>query len=266
MQNSVPGFKTFLIGPTGSGKTHSIRTLLDCGLKVRVLFLEPGMEGLSDLPTGDLAWHYVRPSNPDWSDMIDSAKKINSMNIESLSKLTDINKRKYDEFIRILQALSDFPDDRTGQSLGAVDDWGTDTALVIDGLSGLNIAAMNLVVGSKPMKNMADWGIAMDNEERLVQKLCFGPLCHFVLIGHTEREVDEVTGGTRVMASALGRKMAPKLPRFFSDVVLTRREGTKFTWSTADTQTDLKARNLAIQDGLPPTFKVIHDAWKARQK
>jgi predicted ATPase len=39
-----------LLGASGSGKTYSIRTLLDAGLEVFVLFTEPGMEVLADCP------------------------------------------------------------------------------------------------------------------------------------------------------------------------------------------------------------------------
>jgi hypothetical protein len=133
---------------------------------------------------------------------------------------------------------------------------------VIDSLSGVNIMAMNLVVGSKPVKHQGDWGVAMDNLERLVQKLCIDTKCHFVLIAHAERETDEVQGGSKIMAATLGRKLAPRLPRFFSDVVLADKQGTKFTWSTAAVGADLKARNLPIADGLPPDFGQIIASWK----
>jgi hypothetical protein len=38
------------MGASGTGKTHSIRTLVDAGLEVFVLFTEPGMEVLADVP------------------------------------------------------------------------------------------------------------------------------------------------------------------------------------------------------------------------
>jgi hypothetical protein len=125
--------------------------------------------------------------------------------------------------------------------------------------------AMNLVTGSKPVKSMADWGVAIDNLERLIVKLCVDTKCHFVLLAHLEREVDEVTGGTSLMASTLGRKLAPKLPRFFSDVVQAKRNVDKFVWSTAASNVDLKARNLPIADNLDPSFKAILTSWKKHQ-
>lgn len=258
----IPGFKTLLVGSSGTGKTHSIRTLVDAGLEVFVLFTEPGMEVLGDIPSDKLHWHYIPPAAPDWSDMIDSAQKINTLSFESLAKLTDIKKSKYTEFIQILTCLSNFTDERTGQSYGPVDLWGTNRVLVLDSLSGLSIAAMNLVTGSKPCKSMADWGVAQDNLGRLIDKLTSGLDCHFVLTAHLERETDEVTGGVQLMASTLGKKLAPKLPRFFSDVVHCVRDGAAFRWSTASMNVDLKARNLPISDKLPPTFATILENWK----
>jgi hypothetical protein len=98
--------------------------------------------------------------------------------------------------------------------------------------------------------------------ENLFQKLCTDTRAHFILISHIERETDEVLGGSKIMAATLGRKLAPRLPRFFSDVVLSEKNGAKFSWSTAALGADLKARNLPLADGLPPTFGPIIDNWK----
>jgi hypothetical protein len=135
---------------------------------------------------------------------------------------------------------------------------------VLDSLSGLNLMAMNLVVGAKPTKSQGDWGIAMDNEERLIQKLSCDLHCHFVLTTHLDREMDEQLGQVSLMASALGRKMAPKLPRWFSDVVLARVTGGKFYWSTTTAGIDLKARNFDLTDTLQPDIAPALATWKFR--
>lgn len=262
---AVPGPKVMLVGATGSGKTHSIRTLVEAGLEVFCVFTEPGMEVLSDVPSDKLHWHYIPPAGPDWSAMIDSARKINTLSFKALAEMGDINKQKYDEFLRLFMCLSNFKDDRTGKEFGPVDSFGLDKALVIDSLSGLNVMAMNLVAGSKPVKSMADWGVAMDNLERLITKLTTDVPCTVILTAHLEREVDEVTGGTTNMASTLGRKLAPRLPRFFSDVIVARRDGTEFFWSTAMLNTDTKARNVPLADKIKPTFVDLLKRWKERQ-
>ena len=259
---SLPGINVFLIGETGTGKTYSIKTLINAGITPFCVFTEPGFEVLGDIPQDKLHWHYIQPADVDWATMIESARKINTLSYESLTKLTDISKGKYDQFIDLLSCLNNFKCDRDGKVYGDVCKWGTDRALVVDGLTGISDMAMNLVVGSKPVKHQGDWGVAMDNLERLIKKLCNDTDCHFILIGHTERETDEVMGGSKIMASTLGKKLAPKLPRNFSDVIMASREGSRFSWSTAAIGAALKARNLPIADGLPPNFAPLIENWK----
>jgi hypothetical protein len=255
-----------LLGATGTGKTHAIRTLIDAGLKVAAIFTEPGMEVIADIPCErGMHFHYIAPSSPDWTSMVDSATKINQMSFEALTKMGDINKRQYTEFIDLLNTSANFKCDRCGQTFGAVDrldprEW----AFVVDSLSGLNVMAMNLVTGSKPVKSMNDWGVAMDNLERFITKMTTDIRCTAVLVAHMEREYDEISGGVSLMASTLGKKLAPRLPRFFSDVIMCKREGTKFSWSTAGVNIDLKARNVPIADNLQPDFRPILDSWKKR--
>lgn len=258
----IPGPNILLEGPSGTGKTHAIRTLVERGLETFVLFTEPGMEVVGDISCEDgMHFNYIAPANPDWDDMISSADKINKLSYDALSRLPGIEKQKYAQFKTVLENLANFKCSRCGKEFGDVSSWGTDRALCIDSLSGLNIMAMNLVVGSKPTKGMQDWMVAQDNLERLIQKLCMDTQATFVLTAHLEREMDEVTGGVQLMASTLGKKLAPRLPRFFSDVVLCKREGAKFSWSTGASNVDLKARNLPISENIEPTFKLIFDKW-----
>jgi hypothetical protein len=259
------GTNTLLLGATGTGKTYCLRTLADAGLEVFIISTEPGISStLGDTDSARVHWHYIPPATASWTDMIQSAERINQLSYEALAKLGDINKRKYHEFMDVLTTCNNFIDDRTGAEFGDVSQWGPDRALVVDSLSGLNVMAMNLVVGSKPAKSQADWGVAMDNLERFITKLTTDTRCFFILTAHLERETDEMTGGQQLMASTLGRKLAPRLPRFFDDVVHCRREGAKFIWATDTLNVDLKARNLPLSGSLQPSFQQIITAWRSK--
>lgn len=259
----LPGSSTMLVGATGTGKTHCIRTFLDAGVTPFILFTEKGMRTMGDVPGENCHWHYIPPANPSWESMIDSAQKINTMSIKGLSDLKiGINKSEYAQFMDLISAMNNFTCDRCGESFGDVDSWGTDRAIVIDSLSGLNIMAMNLQVGSKPARSPGDWGIAMDNLERFLTRMCSTPQCHFVLTAHLEREIDEVGGGMTLMASTLGKKLAPKIPRFFDNVVQCVREGTNWSWNTIAAGVDLKARDLPWAEKLEPTFVTTIESWK----
>lgn len=271
--SNLSGVNVLLEGPTGTGKTHSLGTLVDTGLDCFYLGLESGMESLlgywvdRGLPVpANLHWHDVKAGDVGFKTMIDSAKRINTMSNEALGKIQDTDKSKYNSFIRILEALNGFVDARTGENFGAVDTWGTDRVLIIDALTGINIAAMSLVVGGKPIKSLVDWGIAMDQIEKLLRSLTGDCRCHFVLLSHIEREVDPVLGGTKITVGTLGVKLASKIPPMFSDVILTKREGLTFLWSTADASADLKTRNLPLSEKIKPDFSQIINKWKARAK
>ncbi len=263
---TVPGINVMLMGGTGSGKTYSLRTFLDAGITPFVLFTEPGQEVLSDLPPEKCHWAYIPPVQVSLDSLMDRIDKVAKLSLESLSKMVDSTRSLDNRFLKIVQTINNFKCDRTGEAFGNVGSWGHDRVLVIDSLSGLSLAAMANVIGNKPVASMADWGMAQSGLEQLINWCCMNTLSHFVLIAHTEREVDEVMGGQQIMASTLGRKLAPKLPRFFSDVILAKREGTKFTWNTATANVDTKARNLPIADGLPADFGPLIKLWKSRQE
>jgi hypothetical protein len=272
-QSELSGANIMLMGPGGTGKTHSIGTLVEAypDLEVFYLGLEPGLETLlgywkdkgKPLPD-NLHWHQLAAAKASFKDLLEGAKRINTMSLDTLAKTADPNRSKHNRFVQMLEVLNDFPDDRTGKKFGAVDEWGPRRCLVVDGMAGLAQMAMTLVVGNKPVKNISDWGIAQDQIEKIVRLWTDACKCHFVLIAHVEREKDEILGGIKLMVSTLGNKLAPKLPPMFSDVILTVREGAKFSWDTGNGQADVKTRNLPIQAGLSPDFKPIFDKWQKR--
>lgn len=271
IKSLLPGTNVMLMGPAGTGKTFAVGTLVDAGVEVFYLGLEPGLESLLGYFTDkgkpipdNLHWHQVESPKASFLDMIDSASKINSMALDSLAKMSDPKRSNHNQFIKLLESLNNFKCDRTGEAYGAVDTWGPSRALILDGMAGLGRAAMSLVVGGKPVKNQSDWGIAQDQVEKILRMLCDNCRSHFVLIAHVERETDAVLGGVKIMVSALGNKLAPKIAPMFSDVILTVREGTKWSWDTGSALADVKTRNLAIAQGLPASFGPIVAKWKSR--
>lgn len=270
---ALSGINVLLMGPSGTGKTYSIGTLVEACPELQVFYLglEPGLETLqgywkdkSKPVPENFHWHQLAAAKASFGDLLDNAKRINTMSLETLAKASDPNRSKHNRFIQMLEVLNNFPDDRTGVKFGPVDAWGTDKCLVVDGMAGLALMAMSLVVGNKPVKNISDWGISQDQIEKIVRLWTDACKCHFVLITHVEREKDEVLGGIKLMVSTLGNKLAPKLPPMFSDCILTERTGSAFTWNTGSAQADVKTRNLAIAEKLPADFKPIMEKWKKR--
>lgn len=267
----LPGVNILLMGPSGTGKTYSIGTLVDQGVDVFYLALESGMESLLGYWTDkkkpipkNLHWHKLAAPQADFTQMITNAKNINMLNLDALAKMADPNKSKHNQFVSLLEALNNFPDDRTGEKYGAVNTWDQSRVLIIDGATGLSECALALVVGGKAVKNQSDWGIAQDQVQKVIRMLCDNCPCHFILLAHVERETDAVLGGVKLMISTLGKALAPKLPAMFSDVILSERQGDKWTWNTASALADVKTRNLPLKSDLPPTFEQILTKWVSR--
>ena len=271
LTSTLVGVNILLMGPAGTGKTTSIGTLVDAGVEVFYLGLEPGLESLLGYYTDrkkpipeNLHWHTLQSPKASFGDFLEAAKKVNTMSLETLSKMQDPKRHLHNRFLSLLEVLINFPDDRTGKTYGSVADWGTSRALIIDGMSGLGRASMSLVIGGKPVRSQPDWGIAQDNVEKLILQLTEDCICHFVLLAHVEREPDMVLGGVKIVMSALGKALAPKLSPMFSDIILTVREGNKFSWDTGSSIADVKTRNLEIRSGLPVDFGKIIEKWKSR--
>jgi hypothetical protein len=246
-----------LSGPIGTGKTSALRTIPECGHRLFVLALEPGLDKILT-HSANCHWHYVAPATTDWDTMSRNADLVNKMSNDQLQKMKGMSNMGYRQFIEVLDTCAGFHCDICGEDFGAIDkDLRPDDVFAVDGLSGLSIMSMDLVVGAKPVKTQPDWGVAMDQIERIVNKWCSDTKCSFVLTSHIDREYDEITGGTKIMVSTLGRKLAPRIPRFFDEVVGCVRRADKFYWSTIEDGYDLKSRRLPLADAIAPDFRQL---------
>lgn len=263
------------MGRPGSGKSDSLHTLLRAGLEVFILGTEPGfIDTVLDAcirtgtPTDKLHWHQLEAATPGLKALEEVANKVSAMSYQSLADLKDgIAKRDMRGWMNLLHALKDFPDDRTGTKYGDVTEWGPERAFCIDSLSGMNEMAKQHTVGFKPNLHPGEWGTAMELEWQLLRELLSNRKCFFVLTCHQDRTIDEVSQATTITVSALGNKLGPKIPKEFSEVVVTKRPqkaGDPFLWSTVEANTDTKNRALAVSDKLPPDFGPIVAAYKRR--
>lgn len=248
-------YSILLEGPIGSGKTHSLRTLVEAGLEIFVLATEPGIHTvLGDLPEDKCHWKYISPAKISTETLIDNAEKINKYPMDQLPKLPGLNRRDYDQFIQVLCTYNEFVCDRNGKNYGPIEELNESCAFIIDGLSGLSTMAMDLVVGGKPIKTLPEWGVAIDNLRRTVTKIVYDTRCTFVLLAHVSRQINEVTGMQMTTVDTLGNKLAPELVKPFDEVIYAQRQGKDFSWSTIEPNVDLKTRTLGWSDELEPTF------------
>lgn len=259
-----------LMGPTGTGKTDVLIDLISQGLELFVIVTEPnGVETLLDsvarrkADISKLHFRVVEPARAGFDDLETMFQKISISTYEGLSKASP-GLRQGAKILEVVANLRNFQCQRTGQSYGNVSTFGMDRAVAIDSLSGLNSMAMDVTIGDKVTAHQGEWGIAMNGLQKLINSCTSNMKCLFVLTAHEGREPDELRGGTKIMVNTLGKKLAPEIPKFFSEVVATKREGDKYYWSTDDFQIDLKHRALPLASKITPGFKPIIDAYNKR--
>lgn len=268
---------SLLLGDVGTGKTHSLVTFLLEGIETFVLVTEPtGVDtlidavGMLEKSSGKslmplLHWHLVRPATLDIGLLIAQARNISACDVSALQKMDAalLNKGKFTQFMEMLKTIENFPCDRTGQSYGNVTTWNSDRAFALDSLSGLSYAVNTFVSGTRATMTQPEYGIAQTAIHSLLMTLC-GLNCFFVLTAHLERELDEVTQAVLKMVSTTGKKLAPKVPVPFSEVICSKRGVDEFYWATDLADTTTKWRALPRGSKLPATFVPLVRAYNRR--
>jgi hypothetical protein len=270
---------TLLMGPSGGGKTSALTTYIPAGIETFVLVTEPGgAESLLDFcetnhfDVNKLHWTTALPVTQGWKGLEDMVKKISMLDFESLAKIkSGIGKDETrPAAMALLNGIANFKCERTGKEYGDVAKWGPDRAFCIDSLSGLSQISWALTVGHKPTAHQGEWSIAMNFIHDLIMKVSTDRSCFLTVTAHVEKEMNELSGVNQIMVSTLGKKLAPKIPRFFSEVVYATRtiKGTTpdFSWSTVSDNVDLKNRSLLLSNHLPPDFGPIVKRYHERTK
>ena len=288
-ENSLSGPKILLQGDSGAGKTFAFAKAVewaarqDPPIEVCVLFVEPGLETLlgfwrdppvtvegkpvwpaSEIPP-NLHWHQVLNPGLPFDALIDAATKVGQLSYEGLTKVVDGSRATNNPYLKILTALGDFPDDRTGKKLGNISKWKpTERILIIDSLTALSDAAMKMVIGNKPTASLPDYGVAQNNLMNFLRYLTQGFDPCVIMTAHLQRQTNELTGGVQLMTKGIGKAMADDIPPLFSEVLYAYREGREWFWDTSAPNVTTKTRYLPIKPKIVPDLGVILDKWYKR--
>lgn len=261
-----------ILGDIGSGKTSSIISALKAGLEVFVFVTEnTGVESLIDackrekVDISRLHWKRCVGTPQSWDVMLKQAKMTNSMGVAEIQKQdSGLERFSYPAFIDLIMACKDFVCDRDKQHYGDVMTWGDDRLLVLDSQSGLNEIISTHVCGHRITMTQPEFGVVQNHIYNLINTFC-SLNCFFALTGHIESEIDEIAGTSRFMVSTVGKKLAPKLPRVFSEVVLAKAvENNKYQWTTVDPKVATKVRALP-RGVIPADFAILVKAYHERK-
>ena len=274
---SLDGPKVLLEGPSGTGKSYSIGTLVDWAARqspprrVAVVYTENSLETLlgywkdkgKEVPA-NLSWHVVRTPSLSLASLISGARNVGILSYESLAKTIDPDRAANNPWEKFLKTLSDVPDDRTGKKLGNIGEWTNQDILIIDSLSEAATACFKMVTGNKPVASQPDYQVAQNNILNWLRFMTQSLKCTFVMTGHVARQTNEVTGTTQLMTKVIGKALADEVPQLFSEVIYCVKEGAAWYWDTAVLGVDTKTRYLPIASKIPPDFSTIMDKWAKR--
>lgn len=263
------GSNTLLMGGSGTGKTHSARTLLKAlravraDAKILAIFTEPRWQPLSHITCEEgLHIAYHPPTTGGWEAMIKRSEDLTKLPWDAMTKKNDPKKSQYTGFLQLLGTCNDFKCMRCGESFGNVTEQKEDDAIWFDGLSGLNALCMQMVCGGAVTRSQPQWGAAMESEMQFLNQMCYDSKSWFVMVGHLDKSMDEVNGGQIITPKALGSKNGGQVALNFDDVILVERNGAKFSWTNFSKNVDTKPGWLKIGDDLSPDFSPMVKAWK----
>jgi len=289
--------RMLVLGHPGSGKTGSLAALANAGFKLRIIDLDGNPEPLLQ---------YVDEDKLDNIDIVtledqitDDGEYAGPKGVPSAftraMRLLDRWRYLDPEGEAELDKATNAPKvDKAGnvirwRDLGRPADWGPDTILVTDGMTGVGAAAFRRArvnLNKTPLNTTRSvWTLAINDLQSYVNRVTDGTLkCHSIMLSHLKligpkgEEGDDSTLTksikaaaaehipTRYYPSALGRDYAGNVSGDFPNVIRAevKRGKRLLTWKPTE-EVDLKLPGkrvdalgeLTIDDGLLKIFRAL---------
>ncbi len=237
--------KMLLIGDSGAGKTGATASLAAAGFKLRYADTDNGLDLLVDLLKNP-ASPYVKAAIAKGQD---PKKLLSEIQYETI---TDPMKSVGGKLIpaqatvwqRLMALLDNWDPKTTGNwpnkkppagqndtaALGPISTWGDDTILVLDSLSRISNAALNLVLsmnarlGQQP--HQSDYFTAQTMVEGLLQMLYDSNIrCNVIMIAHIAFIGDDSTGVQHGYPASVGKALPPKIGQYFNTCLMVKTTG-----------------------------------------
>lgn len=274
--------RMMLVGYPGGGKTGAIASVANLGYKLRILDFEGNLKPL---------FMYTKPEFLQNIDVLYFEDKMRN----GPHGLEPLGKPK--AFASALDAMDEWKsiDPTTGEeiSLGKSKEWGPDTVVVLDSLTSMGEAAMNLARNrlNKTRINTTQqvWGLAQTDQDLFIDQLTSkNNGFHVIVLAHLKTiSPKDVQKGdsdltveikqkladivpTKLFPSALGQALPPTIGGHFPIILEARREvkqGKIVRVISQDTGLELDTKlpiNLADYDmkGTLPIGTALADIFK----
>ncbi len=247
--------KIMFIGDSGAGKTGALTSLICDGYDLRIIDLDAGLRALKN--------HVIEVDR-------NLLAKIQYQTYRDKIKMTPTGPKVKGSpvaYINTLAALEKWPDDGSDPA-----EWGKDVIAVVDSLTNLGRAAFQWARAVNPTtKDPRQWyWTAQGLLEDLIANLTSDEFkTNVIVISHVE--LTEKGGITKGYASAIGKALGPKIPRFFDTLLVSETKGfgrnvqrriLTFPTALIDAKTPVPMRIEAeypIETGLAEIFRVLGD-------
>ncbi len=230
--HSTNSLKLLYVGDSGAGKTGSLASLASAGYNLRIIDMDNGLDVLKNMLTD--------PKSPYQKD---SASRVQYVTFTDKRKnsngtLVPTKAESWQNAIKMLSHWKEtddsdpavpLPQRKVLCDLGPVASWGENDILVLDSLTFLSNAAMQLILamngrlGQRP--HQSDWGLAQDLVEGLLGMLYSTDIkCHVIIPCHITY-IGEENGPVRGYPNTLGKALAPKVARYFNNCLMAQTSG-----------------------------------------
>lgn len=233
--------KFLLVGNSGAGKTGALAPLVEAGYDLRFIDFDSGLDSLISI---------VKHKDPKLLSHIQfNTFRDRMVMTQQGPKVVGAPKA----YVSALKALEKWPDDESNPA-----EWGPKSILVIDSLTNAGLAAFRWAKGMNPSsKDPRQWySAAQDIIQDLIANITDEEFkTNVIVISHID--LIDTANGTKGYASAIGKALGPKLPRFFNTMVMS-----EVTGSGKNVKRKLKTMPTAfleLKTGAPYTVKEDYD-------
>jgi hypothetical protein len=118
-----------------------------------------------------------------------------------------------------------------GSNIGSIETWDSSYILVIDSLTTVCSHIYDSIIGGATFVSQPAWLRMQMLLQRYLRYLVDSLQCHVILLGHAIIQTNSLTDLELIYPSTVGKALKDLVPTFFSEVIYSYRQGTKYYWS-----------------------------------